>query len=151
MMKLEKRICVAVVVVVVRSDLCCHVAVVADHRLRIPDDSVVSRGSVSDSTYILSYICMRGNRRTKNTFVAVKSRSLTESDRWRIPAANPRAFSPPRDRPSWRQASPGPPTWTRPCSPLSRRIRGIPANGGESAREGHPRHLFLAGNLYRGS
>lgn len=33
---------------------------------------------------------MRGNRRTKNTFVAVKSRSLTESYAWRVPAANPR-------------------------------------------------------------
>lgn len=33
---------------------------------------------------------MRGNRRTKNTFVAVESRSLTESDGWRVRAANPR-------------------------------------------------------------
>ncbi|XP_026673271.1 uncharacterized protein LOC113464891 [Ceratina calcarata] len=33
---------------------------------------------------------MRGNRRTKNTFVAVESRSLTEFYAWRIPAANPR-------------------------------------------------------------
>lgn len=33
---------------------------------------------------------MRGNRRTKNTFVAIESRSLTESNGWRIPAANPR-------------------------------------------------------------
>ena len=40
--------------------------------------------------YIYTYICMRGNRRTKNTFVAVKSRSLTEFYAWRVPAANPR-------------------------------------------------------------
>lgn len=33
---------------------------------------------------------MRGNRRTKNTFVAVESRSLTEFYAWRVPAANPR-------------------------------------------------------------
>lgn len=29
-----------------------HVVAVADHRLRTPDDSVVSRGSVSDTTHI---------------------------------------------------------------------------------------------------
>lgn len=49
----------------------------------------VSFGSVS-GTYIHIYICMRGNRRTKNTFVAVESRSLTEFYAWRVPAANPR-------------------------------------------------------------
>lgn len=52
---------------------------------------------------------MRGNRRTKNTFVAVESRSLTECTvdsfgrlpGWRVQAALTltRAFSPPRDRP----------------------------------------------------
>lgn len=33
---------------------------------------------------------IRGNRRTKNTFVAVESRSLTEFYAYRVPAANPR-------------------------------------------------------------
>ncbi|KYN01234.1 hypothetical protein ALC62_07853 [Cyphomyrmex costatus] len=42
---------------------------------------------------------MRGNRRTKNTFVAVESRSLTESDGWRVRAANPRFLPTTRDRP----------------------------------------------------
>lgn len=54
-MILEKRICVAVTVVVVLYDLTTvgrHVVAVANHRLRTSDDSVVSRGSVSDSTYI---------------------------------------------------------------------------------------------------
>lgn len=35
-------------------------------------------------------MCMRGNRRTKNTFAAIESRSLTEFYAWRVRAANPR-------------------------------------------------------------
>lgn len=36
------------------------------------------------------YTHIRGNRRTKNTFVAVESRSLTEFYACRVQAANPR-------------------------------------------------------------
>lgn len=83
----------------------------------LPTTSVVSRGSVSDSyTYIYIsplrvyiYICMRGNRRTKNTFVAVESRSLTESDGWRVRAANPRFLPTTRDRPELAASSTSPP------------------------------------------
>lgn len=71
---------------------------------------------------------MRGNRRTKNTFVAVESRSLTETDGWRVRAANPR-FLPtisgiaPK---SWRQALPRRPyseNRRRPTTDVGVRIR----------------------------
>ncbi|KYN33734.1 hypothetical protein ALC56_11992 [Trachymyrmex septentrionalis] len=51
---------------------------------------------------------MRGNRRTKNTFVAVESRSLTESDGWRVRAANPRFLPTTRDRPELAATSTSP-------------------------------------------
>ena len=54
--------------------------------------------------YIYTYICMRGNRRTKNTFVAVKSRSLTDSTPG-VSRLLTRAFPPPSAT-RWRQASP---------------------------------------------
>lgn len=56
---LEKRICVAAV----RSGY-CHV--VADHRLRTLDDGVISRGSVSSSTYICVCTVYMHAREPKN-------------------------------------------------------------------------------------
>lgn len=104
--KLEKRICVAVAVVVVRSD--CHVVVLADHRLRTLDDSVVSRGSVSDSTYIYRriYACAGTEERKTRSWPLRAVRLLNPTVG--VSRLLTRAFSPPRDRPSWRQASPSP-------------------------------------------
>lgn len=58
--------------------------------LRIFDSVSIMFLSNQSRVHIYIHICMRGNRRTKNTFVAVESRSLTEFYAWRVPAANPR-------------------------------------------------------------
>lgn len=82
---------------------------------------------------------MRGNRRTKNTFVAVKSRSLTESDGWRIPAANPR-FLPTTAAPELAASFSVPLPTLDPTRVPHRRagIRGNPVMVGETRAPGAP-------------
>lgn len=72
---------------------------------------------------------MRGNRRMKNTFVAVESRSLTELYAWRVPAANPRF--PPTTGHSLAASRPStyPIPTTRASTPTERPASGN--NGGE--------------------
>ncbi|KYN27116.1 hypothetical protein ALC57_03459 [Trachymyrmex cornetzi] len=73
---------------------------------------------------------MRGNRRTKNTFVAVESRSLTESDGWRVRAANPRFLPTTRDRPELAASSTSPP-----AAPLREPSAPPPSDAGVRIRE----------------